>query len=594
MRKLSLILLIACLASACIKETPAGGSMSGDSRAISFMTATYTPGTKTDPETYTGGPYATDQKFGVYAFTLDNGVYGTGTSRVSGPSAANTRYPDVMYNDGVKYDAGSATWKPILRDFFWPKQNRVAFFAYSTFYAYETSDYSAADMGDKKAKSYSRRKASFYTNSAGSNNRNRFYHEINGVDLWSSSQVANGYYDILYSDIALNFNDFADGSDTDVISNGTATSFNGVPIFFHHALCKVNFVAKLAYDRDEDGIAYEDRVKIYSIEGEQHDDANSSDTKTPDISGGNPQYIYDYSEDGKVVVTKKYWHTVVDVYTQKMTTTEIWGTNTYTGVITNLTLSQIVTKGNLKLWSEPIADPTAEGNRSKVVGWDFTNNKSYWTAEGWTYANLGGKYRKEDPVPAQSPVTLSTATVNLIANKVCVPGPFVTVRKENNVDVTYEGFINLEYTITTDPEEKRVTTATTTTTITRQLRSETTKVYVRSGFVEAADGEDEPAAWSSIMADDDRNMLPAVDTELNKTVVVGEPVEDLTPEAGYNTALTFKTGDIPLKGLCGIEQWEMGKIYTYTINISPKAGQKINWDPARVSEWTAGSATLDL
>ena len=72
MRKLSLILLIACLASACIKETPAGGSVSGDRNAISFMTATYTPGTKTDPETYTGGPYDTSHKFGVYAFTLDN------------------------------------------------------------------------------------------------------------------------------------------------------------------------------------------------------------------------------------------------------------------------------------------------------------------------------------------------------------------------------------------------------------------------------------------------------------------------------------------------------------------------------------------
>ena len=581
MRKLSLILLIACLASACIKETPAGGSMPGDSRAISFMTATYTPGTKTDPETYTGGPYDTGSKFGVYAFTLDNGVYGTATSREFS-SAANTRYPDLMYNDGVAYDAGSTTWIPILRDFFWPKQDRVAFFAYSPFYAYETSDYSAADMGDNKAKGSNRRKAEFYTNSHGDKNkRNRFYHEINGVNLYDPSSVANGYRDVLFSDIALNFNDFADGSDTDVISNGTATSFNGVPIFFHHALCKVNFVAKFAYDRDEDGIAYEDRIKIYSIEGEQHDDGNSSDTKTPGVSGGNPQYTYDYSEDGKVVVTKKYWHTVVDVYTQKMTTTEIWGTNTYTGVITSLTLSTITTKGNLKLWSEAIADPTAEGNRSKVVQWDMT--KSYWTDEGRTYHNLKNIYTNPANPPTQSPVTLSTAPVNLIVNKVCIPR---TIRDDST--------ISLEYTITTDPEEKRVTTATTTTTITRQLRSETTKVYVRSGFVEAADGEDEPAAWSSIMADDDRNMLPAVDTELNKTVVVGEPVEDLTPEAGYNTALTFKTGDIPLKGLCGIEQWEMGKIYTYTINISPKAGQKINWDPAKVSEWTAGSATLDL
>ena len=583
MRKLSLILLIACLASACIKETPAGGSLSRDRGAINFMTATYNPGTKTGPE-YTGGPYDTGSKFGVYAFTLDNGVYGTATSREFS-SADNTRYPDLMYNDGVKYDAGSATWKPILRDFFWPKQNRVAFFAYSPFYPYgaslETSEY-PDEWVDNKAGSAGggRRKALFYTKNAGSNNKYRFYQEINGVNLYDPSSVANGYRDLLFSDIALNFNDFADGQVTDVVSNGTAAEFNGVPIFFHHALCKVTFAARLTTDTDAESVDYEDRVSIVSIEGEQHDDANSSDTETAGIAGGNPQYTYDYSEDGKVVVTKKYWHTVVDVYTQKMTTTEIWGTNTYTGVITSLTLYQIITKGNLKLWSEPIADPSAEVNRSKVVQWDMV--KSYWTDEGRTYHNLNNIYTNPAKAPTQSPVTLSTAPVTLIGSKVCIPR---TIRDDST--------ISLEYRITTTPGERTDVTTTTTTTITRQLRTEKVRVYVRTNFQEGVDGEEEPDSWSSIMAADERNEQPEVDYELSKTVEVGEPVEE-TPSDGYNTTLVFKTGDIPLKGLCGIEKWEMGKLYTYTINISPKAGQKINWDPAKVSDWTAVSETIDL
>ncbi len=581
MRKLSLILLIACLASACIKETPAGSSLSGNGRAISFMTATYTPGTKTDPETYTGGVYNTSETFGVYAFTLDNNNYGIETSREFGyvTSTTNDRYPDLMYNDGVAYNSTSGTWSPILRDYFWPKQNRVAFFAYSPFYPYVTNsgetdypDYKVANSIDKEAghDGYGRRAASFNV-STDNSKQHRFYHYLGGVTI--GNNVPGGNNDLLYSDIALNFNDFADGSDTDIVSNGTDATFNGVPILFHHAFCKINFAARLTRASDTEGLAEEDAVEIPSIEGEQH--VSSSDTKTLGISGGNPQYEYDYSEFGKVVVTKKYWHTVVDVYTQKMTTTKIWGTNTYTGKVTSFTLSKYGNKGDLHLRSPRIDDPSDAGYRSRVIQWDM--DKSKWDVKN---TKLLSKANITLPVtPAANP-----ASVSVVSNQIVIP--------QKSFDANY--YVSVDYQITTDPERKEIHTYTTTTTVTRQLQTTTVRVYsgTSGSFPEALAGEDEPGTWE--MVEDERNTQAPVDHNVVDPVSVPVTVEDAVPKSGYQTTLTFKTGNIPLSGLGGISSWDMGKIYTYTFNISPKAGQKITWDPAMISEWTTGSATLDL
>lgn len=113
---------------------------------------------------------------------------------------------DFMTNQQVTYVATDNVWKPAGTTYYWPKTGTLDFFCYSPY----TADGSAAPAPTVTETSLA-------------------------YPSWNVN--SNLGVDVMYSDKALNLQ-----------NNTTTYYYNGVPVLFHHALARLGFACRLAYD----------------------------------------------------------------------------------------------------------------------------------------------------------------------------------------------------------------------------------------------------------------------------------------------------------------------------------------------------------
>ena len=525
------LVLAAMAALACVKQTPeeAPAVLAGlRADAVDFAPAVLTPRTKAPA--FSGGVYNTSESFGVYGFTLGkdgtNDVYGVHDS-------GNTYLPEFMVNEGISLQDGM--WQA-GKDFFWPKKKRVAFFAYSPYYAYGTDNMVA-----------SRRWARFYKDSK------RFCHHVAGVTI--ANDIPGGKKDLLFSDIALNFNNYADGL-TNLVSNGTATDYTGVPVLFRHAFCKVKFQARLSKTQGEDLGTQEfppilgEVLRPDSGRTRTNNSTTVTETATTAEVGGN---VIDATM--RTTVTQ---YTVVQNVSQEVTTVTISGRRTWSGQVTSFSVSQVGSKGDLELYSAPLTDDFT--NNNAVLQWDFSYNKTKWDIKTWKNLNMG------------SAKTLGTSATVMVQD-VLIP------MKQFESSGSHKNEVTLAYNISTVPETTVRETRTDTWTETTDYTETIVQIFKKNTSEEI----DDPRKGTTTVAD-------------GATVVSARtqgPVTDTSGDGG-NTTLYFNY-TFPLDGLGGISAWGLGEDITYTFVIEPTNGIRIYWDPAQVTTWTVENGTqIDL
>lgn len=199
MKKIFTLASLAILALvSCSKAAPEFNAPQAEDQVISFRPYAYVNQTKADDASKVA--FSTSAKFGTFAYRTAT------TFEQAGTAALDYIH---MNNAEVKYSA--PTWAPSTT-YYWPKDGYLSFVCYAPYKATSPMTY---DLNS-------------------------------GVKFESYSIPADANEDLMYSDIT---KDKQFNTDNDPQYQDDAIT-NGVPVLFHHALSKVNFLFKIN-DKDD-------------------------------------------------------------------------------------------------------------------------------------------------------------------------------------------------------------------------------------------------------------------------------------------------------------------------------------------------------
>lgn len=271
MKKLILLFSAVAALAACSKNevVPA---VSGKNAEISYKVA---PRTKADPQAFD-----TKNKFASWAYYLPKG------------KSWETNFKDAQIYFGeenahgveISYDKDKNVWKNKTTSYYWPKEGKLTFFAYSL-----NSNYLKDKFGEDTF---------FYCT------KNESQYGICG----SLHLDEDPNTDLLVADMAADKN-----------ANETAYKFNGVPTLFKHKLSRVKFAVKKKSDYPGatitlNSITFKNLVNYMFYNQYKINDDNSitTDYITYDILGNTPRSEQKYTETALVVSSSTAFDPVPD------------------------------------------------------------------------------------------------------------------------------------------------------------------------------------------------------------------------------------------------------------------------------------------
>ena len=223
----------------------------------------------------------------------------------------HTDTPTEYINAEISYNSGDNVWRNATKKYYWPKDGKLTFFAYTNVTESLVDDKSGTGKG-----------TSTYTQGA---YIKPAVTAANGVVYEKYDVVTNKNVDILVADISVDNTKNLSTTYSDPYTDGrtTAGKFTGVPTLFRHKLSKVIFTAQTVneenakYDYKTDGITFTlnsikftniDKVNTYTQTAEAGA-LGSWSTTDSDITEGNQTY-YDKGTGTGVDITK----TIVGLY----------------------------------------------------------------------------------------------------------------------------------------------------------------------------------------------------------------------------------------------------------------------------------------
>lgn len=273
------VLLFAAAASvaftSCVKDEPAPKVGASDSK-ITFEAPLVGATTRANVYGEINGAYPTGEEFKVWGWYHLND-YTTFADATNG-------WKNYMTVGGgapltVTYD-GASTWAP-AQDYFWPKNGKLTFAAYSP------------------------------ADAAGT-----ITHTENGLQITNFTIAdVSAQYDLMYSDRSYNRTVTAKGED--YYTGSASNTYTGVDIVFHHALSSIVFVTGTDKDYATKGDVFF-KIKKITVSNvvntgsfnEGLTDGNNSTTRTPTWTAGTTTASYvaydnatgfDVPEDGETV-----------------------------------------------------------------------------------------------------------------------------------------------------------------------------------------------------------------------------------------------------------------------------------------------------
>lgn len=271
MKKL-IVLLSAVAALAACSKNEVVPAVSGENVEISYKVA---PRTKADPQTFD-----TKNVFASWAYYLPKG------------KSWETDFKDAQIYFGeenahgveISYDKDKNVWKNKTTSYYWPKEGKLTFFAYSL-----NSNYLKDKFGEDTF---------FYCT------KNESQYGICG----SLHLDEDPNTDLLVADMAADKN-----------ANETAYKFNGVPTLFKHKLSRVKFAVKKKSDYPGatitlNSITFKNLVNYMFYNQYKINDDNSitTDYITYDILGNTPRSEQKYTETALVVSSSTAFDPVPD------------------------------------------------------------------------------------------------------------------------------------------------------------------------------------------------------------------------------------------------------------------------------------------
>lgn len=271
MKKL-IVLLSAVAALAACSKNEVVPAVSGENVEISYKVA---PRTKADPQTFD-----THNVFASWAYYLPKG------------KSWETDFKDAQIYFGeenahgveISYDKDKNVWKNKTTSYYWPKEGKLTFFAYSL-----NSNYLKDKFGEDTF---------FYCT------KNESQYGICG----SLHLDEDPNTDLLVADMAADKN-----------ANETAYKFNGVPTLFKHKLSRVKFAVKKKSDYPGatitlNSITFKNLVNYMFYNQYKINDDNSitTDYITYDILGNTPRSEQKYTETALVVSSSTAFDPVPD------------------------------------------------------------------------------------------------------------------------------------------------------------------------------------------------------------------------------------------------------------------------------------------
>lgn len=271
MKKLILLFSAAAALAACSKNETVP-AVSGENMEISYKVA---PRTKADPQAFD-----THNVFASWAYYLPKG------------KSWETDFKDAQIYFGeenahgveISYDKDKNVWKNKTTSYYWPKEGKLTFFAYSL-----NSNYLKDKFGEDTF---------FYCT------KNESQYGICG----SLHLDEDPNTDLLVADMAADKN-----------ANETAYKFNGVPTLFKHKLSRVKFAVKKKSDYPGatitlNSITFKNLVNYMFYNQYKINDDNSitTDYITYDILGNTPRSEQKYTETALVVSSSTAFDPVPD------------------------------------------------------------------------------------------------------------------------------------------------------------------------------------------------------------------------------------------------------------------------------------------
>lgn len=271
MKKL-IVLLSAVAALAACSKNEVVPAVSGENVEISYKVA---PRTKADPQAFD-----TKNVFASWAYYLPKG------------KSWETDFKDAQIYFGeenahgveISYDKDKNVWKNKTTSYYWPKEGKLTFFAYSL-----NSNYLKDKFGEDTF---------FYCT------KNESQYGICG----SLHLDEDPNTDLLVADMAADKN-----------ANETAYKFNGVPTLFKHKLSRVKFAVKKKSDYPGatitlNSITFKNLVNYMFYNQYKINDDNSitTDYITYDILGNTPRSEQKYTETALVVSSSTAFDPVPD------------------------------------------------------------------------------------------------------------------------------------------------------------------------------------------------------------------------------------------------------------------------------------------
>ena len=259
------VLLFAAAASvaftSCVKDEPAPKVGASDSK-ITFEAPLVGATTRANVYGEINGAYPTGEEFKVWGWyhLNDYTTFADATNDWKNYMTDGTGAPLT-----VTYD-GTSTWAP-AQDYFWPKNGKLTFAAYSP------------------------------ADAAGT-----ITHTANGLQITNFTIAAVGeQYDLMYSDRSYNRTLAAQGDEyyDDQYPDGEAVdSYTGVDIVFHHALSSIVFVTGTKTDYQSADVFF--KIKKITVSNvvntgsfnEGLTDGNNSTTRTPAWTAGTTTASY--------------------------------------------------------------------------------------------------------------------------------------------------------------------------------------------------------------------------------------------------------------------------------------------------------------
>lgn len=216
MKKFTSISVIFALAaiSSCIRvENPLSEYTDSE---VMFSRPVMSPATSKAAVTGSLTTYPEEENFVVYAFYSDGDFDGWVPDKGS-----------IFMNEvETSYDSGVNGWKPIEHSYYWPKNGKLTFAAFSPAAAKKEMTYSYADDG--------------FT--------------FRGFSVKHPQNESEKQYDLLYSERSMN-----------KISSTGGVTYNGADLNFRHALCNVRFKFRSNFNYDDGNSLKIRKVELLNV-----------------------------------------------------------------------------------------------------------------------------------------------------------------------------------------------------------------------------------------------------------------------------------------------------------------------------------------